>query len=139
MRAPGPDGQPGDPGPDIRSRLRRALTEAIKARDAGAVSALRSALGAIGNAEAVDLGEAGPARPGVSGSIHFAGAAAGLGAAEAERRHLTEADVIAIVRAEAAEREAAASRYERHGLDGQAAELRHGTRALMDALAGSDG
>jgi hypothetical protein len=78
-------------------------------------------------------------RPGASGSIHFAGAAAGLGAAEAERRHLTEADVAAIVRAEAAEREAAASQYERSGHDGQAAGLRHGTRALLDALAGSDG
>jgi uncharacterized protein len=139
MRAPGPDGRPGDPEPDIRSRLRRALTEAIKARDAGAVSALRSALGAIGNAEAVDPGEAGPGRPGVSGSIHFAGAAAGLGAAEAERRRLTEADVTAIVRAEAAEREAAASQYERRGHDGPAAGLRHGARALLEALAGSKG
>ena len=81
MRAPGPDGQPGgeDPGPDIRTRLRRALTGALKARNAGAVSALRSALGAIGNAEAVDPGEPGLNRPGASGSIHFAGTAAGLG------------------------------------------------------------
>lgn len=139
MRASGPDGQPGgeEPGPDIRSRLRLALTDALKARDRGAASALRSALSAIGNAEAVDPGEV--SRPGASGSIHFAGAAAGLGAAEAERRHLTEADVAAIVRAEAAEREAAASQYERSGHDGQAAGLRHGTRALLDALAGSDG
>ena len=139
MRASRPDGQPGgeEPGPDIRSRLRRALTEALKARDKGAASALRSALSAIGNAEAVDPGEV--SRPGASGSIHFAGAAAGLRAAEAERRHLTEADVAAIVRAEAAEREAAASQYERTGHDEQAAGLRHGTRALLDALAGSDG
>jgi uncharacterized protein len=139
MRAPGPDGQSGggEPGSDIRTRLRRALTGALKARDAGAVSALRSALSAIGNAEAVDPGAAG--RPGASGSMHFAGAAAGLGAAEAERRHLTEADVAAIVRAEAADREAAASQYERSGHDGQAAELRHGTRALLDALSGSGG
>ena len=137
MRAPGPDGQPGDPEPDIRSRLRRALTGALKARDADAVWALRSALSAIGNAEAVDPGEV--SRPGASGSIHFAGAAAGLGAAEAERRHLTEADVAAIVRAEAAEREAAASQYERSGHNEQAAGLRHGTRALLDALSGSDG
>lgn len=100
------------------------------------MSALRSALGAIGNAEAVDPGTAGPGRPGASGSIHFAGAAAGLGAAEAERRHLAEADVAAIVRAEAAEREAAASQYERSGNAGRAAELRRGTRALLDALDG---
>src|SRR5690242_7551165 len=139
MRASGPDGQPGgeEPEPDIRSRLRRALAGALKARDAGAASALRSALSAIGNAEAVDPGEV--SRPGASGSIHFAGAAAGLGAAEAERRYLTEADVAAIVRAEAAEREAAASQYERGGHDRQAAGLRHGTRVLLDTLAGSDG
>lgn len=136
MRAPGPDGQPGVPGADIRTRLRRALTAALKARDAGAVSALRSALGAIGNAEAVDPGTAEPGQPGASGSIHFAGAAAGLGAAEAERRPLAEADVAAIVRAEAAERDAAASQYERSGHIGRAAELRRGTRALLDALDG---
>jgi len=139
MRAPGPDGQPGEeePGPDdIRTRLRRALTGALKARDADAVSALRSALSAIGNAEAVDPGEAGPGRPGASGSVHFAGAVAGLGAAEAERRHLTEAGVAAIVRAEAAEREAAASQYEHSGHAGQAAGMRQGTQALMDALDG---
>ena len=39
---------------DIRTRLRSALRDALKARDAGAVPALRSALSAIGNAEAVD-------------------------------------------------------------------------------------
>jgi uncharacterized protein len=41
------------PPEDIRTRLRRALGVALKARDAGAVSALRSAMSAIGNAEAV--------------------------------------------------------------------------------------
>jgi len=39
--------------PDVRTRLRRALGVALKARDAGAVSALRSAMSAISNAEAV--------------------------------------------------------------------------------------
>ena len=122
--------------PDVRSRLRRALTEALKARDASTASALRSALSAIGNAEAVDQAEAGPGRPGASGSVHFAGAVAGLGAGEAERRLLTEADVAAIVRAEAAEREAAASQYERSGHTARAAGLRLGTQALLDALDG---
>jgi uncharacterized protein len=97
---------------DIRTRLRRALGDALKARDASTVSALRSALSAIGNAEAVDPG---PARPTGTGSAHFAGTVLGLGAGEAERRHLTEADAAAIVRTEAAEREAAASEYERGG------------------------
>jgi uncharacterized protein len=43
-------GQPDD----IRTRLRRALSAALKARNATATSALRSALGAIANAEAAE-------------------------------------------------------------------------------------
>jgi uncharacterized protein len=129
-----PDGHPGgeEPG-DIGTRLRRALTRALRARDSDAVSALRSALSAIGNAEAVDPGDQGPGRPDAS-SAHFAGAVAGLGAAEVRRRHLTEAGVAAVVRAEAAEREAAASQYELSGHAGQAEGLRQGTRALLAAL-----
>jgi hypothetical protein len=144
MHANRPDGHPGGPGPDIRTRLRRTLTEALKARDKDAVSALRSALSAIGNAEAAGPREPGSGQPAATGSAHFAGTVpfastgAGLGAAEAQRRHLTEADVAAIVRAEAAEREAAASQYERAGHAGQVAGLRHGTRALLDALAAGD-
>jgi uncharacterized protein YqeY len=48
------------PPDDIRTRLRRALGDALKARDADTVSALRSAMSAIGNAEAV---KPGPGRP----------------------------------------------------------------------------
>jgi hypothetical protein len=90
---------------DIRSRLRRALTGALKARDAAAASALRTALGAIGNAETVAPG---PVQAPGTGSIHVAGAVAGLGAAEAPRRTLTEGEVAGIVRAEITEREAGA-------------------------------
>ena len=46
------------------------------------MSALRSALSAISNAEAVDPG---PGRPAGTGGAHFAGTVAGLGAGEAER------------------------------------------------------
>ena len=119
------------PPDDIRTRLRRTLGDALKARDAGTVSALRSAMSAIANAEAI---EPGPDRPAGTGSAHFAGSVAGVGAAEAERRRLTEADVAAIVREEAAEREAAAVEYERAGHAAEAARLRQGTRALMAAL-----
>lgn len=118
------------PPDDIRTRLRRALGVALKARDAGAVSALRSAMSAIGNAEAVDPA----ARPAGTGSAHFAGTVAGLGAGEAQRRLLTEADADAIVRQEAAEREAAAGEYERGGRAAEAARLREGARALMAVL-----
>lgn len=119
------------PPDDIRTRLRRSLGDALKARDAGTVSALRSAMSAISNAEAV---EPGPGHPAGTGSAHFAGAVAGLGAGEAERRRLTEAEIAAIVRIEAAERDAAAGDYERAGHTAEAARLRHGTRALMAAL-----
>jgi uncharacterized protein YqeY len=118
------------PPDDIRTRLRWALGAALKARDAGAVSALRSAMSAIGNAEAV----APAARPAGTGSAHFAGTVAGLGAGEAQRRLLTEADADAIVRQEAAEREAAAGEYERSGRAAEAARLREGARALMAVL-----
>jgi hypothetical protein len=118
------------PPDDIRTRLRLALGVALKARDAGVVSALRSAMGAISNAEAV----APAARPAETGSAHFAGTVAGLGAGEAQRHLLTEADAAAIVRQEAAEREAAASEYERGGRAAEAARLREGARALMAAL-----
>ena len=120
-----------DPPDEIRARLSRALGGALKAREAGPVSALRSAMSAIGNAEAVD---AAPSRPAGTGSAHFAGTVAGLGAGEAQRRRLTEADIAAIVRQEAAEREAAASEYERGGRTAEAARLREGARALMAAL-----
>jgi hypothetical protein len=138
MHANRPDGHSGAAGPDITARLRRALTTALKARDRDSMSALRSALSAIGNAEAIDPREPGSGPAAAAGSAHLAGTVASLGAAEVQRRHLTEADVAAIVRAEAAEREAAASQYERGGHAGQAAGRRHGTRALLDALAAGD-
>jgi uncharacterized protein YqeY len=119
------------PPDEIMTRLRRALGVALKAREAGSVSVLRSALSAIGNAEAVDPAAS---RPGGTGSPHFAGTVAGLGAGEAQRRRLTEADVVAIVRREAAEREAAASEYERGGRAEEAARLREGARVLMGVL-----
>jgi uncharacterized protein len=57
------------------ARLRAALADALRRRDRAAVSALRSALSAIGNAEAVSPP---PATAG-TGSERIAGAAAGLG------------------------------------------------------------
>jgi uncharacterized protein YqeY len=116
---------------DIRTRLQRALGAALVARQAGPTSALRTALGAIGNAEAVDPAAA---RPAGTGSADFAGTVAGLGAGEVQRRRLTEADIAAIVRQEAAEREAAAGEYERGGRTAEAARMREGARALLAVL-----
>ncbi len=84
----------------------------MKARDAAAVSALRSALAAIDNAESVDAPSVGKK---YSGPI--AGAVSGLGAAEAPRRELSEDEIEDIVRAEVAERRAAAKEYGSLGRD----------------------
>ncbi|HEY3980154.1 MAG TPA: hypothetical protein VGM79_22955 [Streptosporangiaceae bacterium] len=159
-------GDPVDPGDDLTARLRRALTAALRARDMTAAAALRSALGAIGNAEAVPVPPApGPsgaaqsgaaqsgtaqsgtdpsgadpsaasaarARPAGRGSPHVAGAVAGLGAAEAERRRLSPPQVAAIVQAEIDERLAAAAEYERAGRADRAARLAAEARALAAA------
>jgi len=118
----------------IRPRLEQALREALRARDTGAVSALRSALAALDNAQAVP---AAPAPVAGASSPHFAGAAAGLGAGEAERRRLSEAQARDIVRAEVAERQAAAREYERRGHADQAGRLRREAAVLRAALDGA--
>jgi uncharacterized protein len=123
------------PGTDVRARLRLALTGALRARDAIAVSALRSALSATGNAEAVDPGPAATTGP---GSTYVAGAAAGLGTTEARRRSLSTAQAEQIVRAEAGERERAARDYERAGHADQADRLRREALVLMAVVAAGD-
>jgi len=79
--------------------LRRALTAALKSRDAVAVSALRSALAAIENAGAVEPGHA-PA----PGSGPIAGAVDGLGAAEVEQRREAAREYAALGRTDRADR-----------------------------------
>ena len=119
----------------VRERLQLALREALRTRDMIAASALRSALAAIDNAQAVPPW---PAAAGAS-SPHVAGTAAGLGAGEAERRSLSEAEAERIVRAEVAERHAAAHDYQRMGHAGQAGRLRHEAGVLMSAMATGEG
>ena len=114
-----------------RRRLQLALREALRGRDTTTTSALRSALAAIDNASAVAAAHA----PAVGASSpHFAGAAAGLGAAEAQRRRLTEAQVEEIVRGEVAERQSAARDYDQAGHADQADRLRREADVLMSAL-----
>ena len=107
------------------TRLRRALPAAMKARDRTAVTALRSALAEIDNAEAVDPDQASaegmldllepagwePADADDVDAAHpeFAGTVAGVGATEVERRSLTQKQVEGIVRAEIETREEAAT------------------------------
>ena len=81
----------------LRETLRNELKTAMKARDRVAMTAIRSALGAIDNAEAVPID-----------AIPRAGAAEtsalGVGAADAARRELSETDVRALVAVEVEER-----------------------------------
>jgi uncharacterized protein YqeY len=62
-----------------------------------------------------------PAAPRSGGVV--AGAVTGLGAGDAPRRELFEADIVAVVRAEVADRRAAAADYERAGQVDAAARL----------------
>ena len=123
-----------EPGQSLRDRLRWALPAAMKARDRPAVAALRSALAAIDNAEAVEAAET----PTGAGTPAFAGTVAGVGAAEAERRRLTRTQMEQILRAEVADREAAASTYEQAGRAEQAQRLRTEARILGSYLDGGD-
>lgn len=108
----------------VRDRLRSALPVAMKARDRRTVAVVRATLAAIDNAESVELGE------------HRASAlessASGPGAAEVDRKHLTEADIVAIVRAEISERRRYVDGYVTAGRHERAAELRD----EADTLAG---
>jgi len=120
----GPDGASGSgdrAGSGIRARLSAALSEAMRARDMIAVSALRSALAAISNAEAVPVTDRANPPP---GSPHVAGTVAGLGAAEVPRIGLGEAEISGIIRAEVTERLDAAAGFERSGRAARAARLR---------------
>jgi uncharacterized protein len=102
----------------LREELRAALKDAIKARDADAVAVLRTTLSAIDNAEAVPTEHASTA-----GGGPIAGAVEGLSAGEAERRELSEGDVVDIVRAEVAELLASAAECSDVGQPDRAAAL----------------
>jgi uncharacterized protein len=115
---------------DLRTHLRRQLSAAVREHDRPAVSALRSALAALDNAEAVRPGE--DFQPEVS--QHIAGGVAGVGAAEVERRVLDVESQRALVRAEIESSRAAATTYEQHGQSTRAAELRMGADVLAALL-----
>ncbi|WP_238412276.1 GatB/YqeY domain-containing protein [Saccharothrix deserti] len=88
-------------------------------------------MAAIDNAEAVPTDHS---LDGVTGNEHVAGAASGLGAAEAERRHLTEADLRSIVENEIRERSVAAEEYDRLGRTDLADRLRAEAEVLSRYL-----
>jgi uncharacterized protein YqeY len=117
--------EPSEAASPLYTRLRRALPPALKARDQVAIAALRAAVAAIDNAQAVEV----PSAPGSGGPI--AGAVTGLGAGDVPRRELSEDGIAAIVSAELADRRRAAADYEQAGQVDAAARL----RAEADVLA----
>ena len=128
-----PDAEAPRTADDLRGLLRRDLTVAMRARDGDAVRALRTALGAIDNAEAVESDAA------TSGQVgeHVAGASAGLGSSEAARRELGLDDVRVILAAQVQERTDEAEVYVAHGRADAAATLRAEAavlRGYLDAL-----
>lgn len=112
----------------LRRRLRNALVAAMKERDRVAVTALRSTLAAIDNAEAVDTTAV------ASGSLTIESSPVGIGVAEAERRALSDEDIAQIVRSEVADREAAALEYDRAGRPERAEALRAEAQVLSSHL-----
>jgi uncharacterized protein YqeY len=107
----------------LRERLRAALRAALKTRDPIATAALRSAVSAINNAEAVD-------RP------HAPGPRLGVGAADVRRRELSANDIVEIIRDEVTDRDSAAADYERRGRTKEATRLRAEAATLSSLLDG---
>lgn len=118
------------PAPNLRAAMRDALKDAMKGRDRLAVSALRSALAALDNAEAVHAEHA----VCTDGDSPIAGAAVGLGATEAARRELTPEDERLLVRAEVTERREAAAEVEAAGRPDRATDLHREADVLESVL-----
>lgn len=116
----------------LRLRMRRALPEAMRARDKAAVSALRTALAALDNAEAVSVEEIEPHGPALEQSPM------GAGATDVARRELSEHRVVEMVRAEAAERLLAAAQLTAPAHAHRAARLRAEAEVLLRFLDGPD-
>ena len=112
-----------------RTTLRDALPAARKDRDTARVSALRSALSAIDNAEIPD--DAWVDAPS-SGTI--AGSVVGVGAAEVARRELSDTQIRGLVRAEVDQRLTAARDFTAAGHAERAATLRSEAAVLIDLL-----
>jgi uncharacterized protein YqeY len=113
----------------VRERMRAGLTVAMKARDMATVRAIRSALGAIDNAEAVDTTVESES---IDVDSKIAGAAAGAGSTEVGRRTLDDRDIAVLLQAEIDDRLVAAEEYRSAGADERADLL----RAEADVIAG---
>lgn len=118
------------PSSDLRRALRDALPGAMKAGDTPARNAIRSALAAIENAEAVESTPDGP----VADGPHVAGASVGVGVTEVHRAELDDEHILELVTAERDERLAAAADYRRSGALDRAERLGAEAAALDSFL-----
>ena len=120
---------------DVRDVLRKRLRAAMVTRDHVAVTALRSAIAALDNAEAVEVvgTEVAEYFPHPSGE-HVAGSVVGLGAAEAHRRVLSRAQQHEVLEREISDRRSAAAGYEQRGTTEPAARLRQEASVLERVL-----
>jgi len=120
-----------DTSASLRSAMQAALTLALKQQDRVAANAIRSALSAMANAEAVDDSLAPPAEPGM-----VVGGVAGLGRSEVPRRTIAEHHAREIVQKVIAERQEAAAQYDELHRPGDANRLREEIAVLSGLLAG---
>jgi uncharacterized protein YqeY len=118
-------------GDELPGRLRRSLRDAMKARDAIAVAALRSALSALANAEAV----APLYDPTHVGSPHVAGSREGVGGGDVPRARVTADRQCALLREQVRAWRSAADEASLGGRSDHAARLRAEAEVVERALA----
>lgn len=116
----------------LRDSLQAALASAMRERDGAVVAAVRSALSAVANAEAVSAPDS---LPSATGSVHVAGAVQGLGTAETRRAVISERRQRELVAAEAAELAEHATRLEASGRHEEARAAQRAARVLRELLA----
>lgn len=112
----------------LRLRMREALPDALRARDKDTVRVLRATLGVLDNAEAV------PVDADALRGVALEASPVGAGATEAVRRELGEDEVVAIVRAEVAERLDAADQLTSPAHAARAEQLRAEAAVLSGFL-----
>ncbi|WP_437089640.1 hypothetical protein [Streptomyces hundungensis] len=117
----------------LDARMRQALPVAMRARDKAAVRALRTTLAALDNAGAVAVGAAALRGQAVEESP------VGVGTTEVARRELSEKDMVEVVRAEIAERTAAAEELTDPAHAERALALHEEVAVLRRFLDGPDG
>lgn len=119
---------------DLVESLRTGLREAMRSRNQAAIRALRAALSAIADAEAVPAADPASVDPGSVADGPIAGASSGVGATEVSRRTLTPDERVAVVVAARDAWLATADEFDAVGRHPDAARLRAEAAALAAHL-----